>query len=305
MKVAVVGGTGVVGAAAVRALAKAGHDVFALARTPEGATALESWGASTVTASLFDHDGLVAMFEGCDVVVNAVPRTPVGFRAMRSSAWRENDRLRTEGVRRVTAAAREAHVRRLVQESESLVYADHGDDWVDESSSLGITCATEPTCVAETHVQDYQSDLRCGVVLRFGTVIGEDPTTRFLLRGARRGRPVGLGSPDGWVHPIHTDDIGPAVVAALAAPSGVYNVGARPVRRRELVQGYADAVGRDSLGFVGPIMTRAGGRRAEPQTRSLRVSSEHFGNQTGWTPRRAHFDASWLEGAGVETWVGR
>jgi nucleoside-diphosphate-sugar epimerase len=305
MKVAVVGGTGVIGTAAVRALARAGHDVFALGRTPEKAAALESWGATPVAADVFDHRSLVAMFEGCDAVVSAVTRTPVGRRAIRSSAWRENDRLRTEGVRRVTSAARDAHVRRLVQESASLVYADHGDDWVDESSSLGITSATEPTCVAETHVQDYQSDLRCGVVLRFGNVIGDDPTTRHLLRGARRGRPLGLGSPDGWVHPVHTDDLGPAVVAALAAPSGVYNVGAQPVRRRDLVQGYADAVGRDSLGFLGPLMTRAAGRRAEPQTRSLRVSSEHFSTQTGWTPRRAHFDASWLEGAGVEARVGR
>jgi nucleoside-diphosphate-sugar epimerase len=305
MKVAVVGGTGVIGTATVRAMVNAGHDVFALARTPDKAAQLEWWGANPVTADLFDHDSLVKMFEGCDVVVNAVARVPFGFRARRSAAWREDDRLRTEGVRRVTAAAREAHVRRLVQESASLVYADHGDDWVDESSSLGITSATEPTCVAEAHVQDYQSDLRCGVVLRFGMVIGDDPTTRFLLRGAQRGRPVGLGSPDGWVHPIHTDDIGSAVVAALAAPSGVYNVGAQPVRRRELVQGYADAVGRDSLGFKGPLMTRAAGRRAEPRARSLRVSSEHFTTQTGWIPRRTHFDASWLEGAGVETRVGR
>jgi nucleoside-diphosphate-sugar epimerase len=305
MKVAVVGGTGVVGTAAVRALVGAGHDVVALASATDEAAALESWGAGPVRADLFDHRSLVAMFEGCDAVVNAVTCTPVGRRALRSSAWRESDRLRTEGVRRVTAAAREAHVRRLVQESVSLVYADHGDDWVDESSSLAITCATEPACVAEAHVQDYQSDLRNGVVLRLGTVVGDDPGTRHLLRSARRGRPVGLGSPDGWVHPIHTDDLGPAVVAAITAPSGVYNVGAHPVRRRELVQGYAEAVGRDHVGFMGSLMTRAGGRRAEPLTRSLRVSSEHFSTQTGWTPRRAHFDASWLEGAGVETWAGR
>lgn len=305
MKVAVVGATGVIGTSAVRALVAAGHDVFALARTPDRADSLESRGATAVSADLFDHDSLVALFEGCDAVVNAATRIPVGFRAGRSSAWRENDRLRTEGVRRVTGAAREAHVRRLVQESISLVYADHGDDWIDEQSSLGINSATEPAAVAESHVQDYQSDLRQGVVLRFGLLVGDDDTTRFLLRGARRGRPIGLGSPDGWVHPLHTDDVGPAVVAALTAPSGVYNVGAEPVRRRDLVQGFADAVGRDSVGFMGPMLRRLSGRRAEPVTRSLRVTSEHFRGRTGWTPRRAHFDASWLEGAQMEMKVGR
>lgn len=305
MKVAVVGATGVIGTSAVRALVAAGHDVFALARTPDRAESLESRGATAVSADLFDPDSLVALFEGCDAVVNAATRIPVGFRAARSSAWRENDRLRTEGVRRVTEAAREAHVRRLVQESISLVYADHGDDWIDEQSSLGINSATEPAAVAESHVQDYQSDLRQGVVLRFGLLVGDDDTTRFLLRGARRGRPIGLGSPDGWVHPLHTDDVGPAVVAALTAPSGVYNVGAEPVRRRDLVQGFADAVGRDSVGFMGPMLRRLSGRRAEPVTRSLRVTSEHFRGRTGWTPRRAHFDASWLEGAQMEMKVGR
>jgi nucleoside-diphosphate-sugar epimerase len=305
MKVAVLGATGVIGTSSVRALVAAGHDVFALARTPERASLVESRGATAVSADLFDHDSLVAMFEGCDAVVNAVTRIPVGLRAARSSAWRENDRLRTEGVQRVTAAAREAHVRRLVQESISLVYADHGDAWIDEQSPLGINSATEPAAVAESHVQDYQSDLRQGVVLRFGMIIGDDEMTRYLLRGARRGRPLGMGTPEGWVHPIHTDDIGNAVVAALCAPGGVYNVGADPVRRRDLVQGFADAVGRESLGFMGPLLRRMSGRRAEPVTRSLRVSSEHFRCQTGWNPRRDRFGASWLKGATVETEVGR
>ena len=305
MKVAVVGGTGVIGTAAVHALVAAGHDVFVMARTPEKRALIESQGATAVPCDLFDHRSLVAMLEGCDVAVNAATRIPVGLRATRSSAWRENDRLRTEGVRRVTAAAREAHVRRLVQESVSLVYADQGDAWIDEDSPLDINSATEPTCVAESHVQDYQSDLRQGVVLRFGTLVGEDAATRFFLRSADRGRPIGLGSPDGWVHPLHTDDVGPAVVAALTAPSGVYNVGAEPVRRRDLVQGYADAVGRDSVGFMGSFLTRLCGHRSEPVRRSLRVSSERFRAQTGWAPRREHFDASWLAGTGVEVWAGR
>lgn len=304
MKVAVVGATGVVGTAAVRALVGSGHDVFALARTPETAELVESWGATAVPADIFDERSLVPVFEGCDTVVSLASRAPVGFRAARPTAWRENDRLRTEGVRSVAAAARVAHVRRLVQESVSLVYADHGDAWIDEGSPLDINSATEPVCVGEAHVQEYQSDLRHGVVLRLGTLVGDDDMTRFWLRIARRGHAIGLGSPDGWVHPLHTDDIGPAVLAALTAPGGVYNVGAEPVRRRDLVRGYAAAVGRDSVGFLGPLGQRLSGRRAEPATRSLRVSSEHFRAQTGWTPRRAHFDASWLD-AGVATKVGR
>lgn len=305
MKVAVVGATGVVGASTVAALVAAGHDVFALARTPEKADLLESRGANAVPADLFDHQSLVTMFEGCDVVVNTTSRVPVGYRAVLASSWRENDRLRTEGVRCVVDAARQAHVRRVLQESTSLVYADHGDDWIDEQYPLDINAATEPVCVGESHVQDYQTDLRQGVVLRFGRVFGDDDTTRFLLRSARRGRAIGLGAPEGWIHPLHTDDIGSAVVAALGAPSGVYNVGAEPVRRDEMMRGFADATGRDSTAVMGPALRRLNGRRAEPFTRSLRVSSEHFRATTGWTPRRTQFDRSWLEAAEMATRVLR
>ena len=50
---------------------------------------------------------------------------------------------------------------------------------------------------------------------------------------------------------IHTDDLGGAVLASLHAPSGVYNVGAEPVQRHDLVQGYADAAGVESGAFIG------------------------------------------------------
>src|SRR5690606_18682118 len=155
-------------------------------------------------------------------------------------AWRGNDRLRTEGSRRVVAAARNAGVRRVVQESVSFLYADRGDAWVTESASLGITRATEPAAVAEAHVQDYCCGSRTGVVLRFGLIVGDDPMTRWQLRAARRGRPIGLGRPDGWLHPVHTDELGPAVLAALSAPSGVYNVGAEPVRRSDYVAAFGE-----------------------------------------------------------------
>jgi nucleoside-diphosphate-sugar epimerase len=305
MKIAVVGATGVIGASAIAALVPAGHDVFGLAPTPKQAELVEAWGATAVPADIFDHESLVTVFEGCDVIVNVPNRIPVGYRAMRPSAWREQDRLRTEGVCTVVAAARDAHVRRIVQDSVSLVYADHGDDWIDEQSALGINAATEPACVSESHLQEYQSDLRHGVVLRLGRIFGDDATTRFLLRGVRRGRSIGLGPAESWIHPLHTDDIGSAVVAALQVPGGVYNVGAEPVRRKTMMDGFAEAAGKDTGGFMGLALRRLNGRRAEPFTRSLRVSSEHFRLSTGWTPTRTEFDASWLEAAGARREVLR
>jgi nucleoside-diphosphate-sugar epimerase len=276
VRVAVVGGTGVIGMSVVPRLVDAGHQVVSLAH-------------------LTDHAGLVSAFEGADAVANFATRAPVGYTALWPGAWRAHDRLRTEGVRRVVAAAQDAGVRRLIQESESSLYADQGDEWITEQSPLAITRATEPASVGESHVQAYQCGSRVGVVLRFGTVIGDDPTTRLQLRAVRNGRPVALGDPAGWAHVVHADDLGHAVLCALAAPTGVYNVGAQPVRRADLAAGFGKAAGRESADFVSPVLVRLAGTRLEPMTRSLRVSTEHFTATTGWTPRRAAFDASWFD----------
>jgi len=295
LRVAVTGATGVIGVSVVPRLVAAGHDVVGLARTPEKAQVLERLGAASVLASLQDHETLVGLFDGADAVCNFATHVPVGLAALRRSAWRVNDRLRTDGVRRVVAAARAAGVRRVVQESESFLYADAGDDWVTEQSPVAITPATEPASVGESHVQDYTCVSRTGIVLRLGTIIGDDPATRFQLRSVRHGMPIGLGAPEGWAHVVHTDDLGPAVLAALTAPSGVYNVGAAPVRRFELVAGFAAATGRESIEFMGPLMRKVGGVRLEPLGRSLRVSSDHFTASTGWSPLRAEFDSTWFE----------
>ena len=297
MRVAVAGATGVIGRSVVPALVGAGHEVIGLARSVDKARMLNKLGAESHRGTLFDHDSLLRLLDGADAVCNFATRIPVGLAAVRPHAWRSNDRLRTEGVRRVVAAAREARVRRVVQESVSFLYADQGDSWIGEDAPVDITSATEPASVGESHVQDYTCGSRVGVVLRFGTIVGDDPLTRLQLRAVRRGQPIGLGSPDGWAHLVHTDDLGPAVLAALQVPSGVYNVGAEPVRRAQLVAGYSAAAGRESIDFVGPVMRWMGGSRLEPLTRSLRVSSEHFSAQSGWTARRGQFDESWFAGA--------
>jgi nucleoside-diphosphate-sugar epimerase len=149
--------------------------------------------------------------------------------------------------------------------------------------------------VGELHVQEYRCDSRVGVVLRFGTIIGDDALTRWQLRLARNGRPIGIGEPSGWTHPVHTDDLGRAVTAALTVPSGVYNVGAEPVLRSALVRGFAEAAGRREGAFLRGLMRRLAGPRLEPLARSLRVSSARFAAQAGWTPGRPSFDPSWFD----------
>lgn len=299
------GGTGVIGRAAVRSLLAAGHDVDVLTRTDENAALVESLGARPRPADLFEIGSLERAFAGADAAINLASRVPIGYAAIWPNAWRRNDALRTTAVGNVVSAARTAGVRRVVHASVSFLYADHGDAWITEQDPIEITPATEPAAVGESHVLDFGSSSHAGVVLRFGSIVGDDDLTRFWLRAAANKRPVGVGRPDQWTHLVHTDDLGPAVLASLHAPKGVYNVGAAPVLRGEFVDGYAKAAGAESGAFLGPVLRRLAGPRVEPLTRSLRVSSDHFSAQTGWRPSRPTFDAAWFDAAGVPAAAAR
>jgi nucleoside-diphosphate-sugar epimerase len=270
------GGTGVIARAAVATLVDAGHDV-------------------SVVADGLDVDSLEAAFADADAVVNLATSVPVGPTAALSRAWRRHDRQRTTGVADVVEAARRAGVRRLVQESLSALYADQGDEWITEQSPVEVTTMTEPSAVGESLIQDYSCGSRVGVVLRFGTIVGNDRQTRQWLRATMSRQAGGTGCA-GWAHVVHTDDLGGAVLAALHAPSGVYNVGADPVDRHELVEGCAEGAGIDS-GGVRRLGLRVARPRLDVLCRSLRVSSDHFAAQTGWRPVRPRFDAGWFGAA--------
>lgn len=295
MKVFVTGATGVMGRSVTDALHSAGHSVVGLARHDDQVAALEARHVRPARASLFDHASLVEAFDGCDVVCNLATHIPTGKSGIRPAAWKPNDRIRAEGSRIVADAAREAGIDRLVQESVSFLYADMGDAWIDEDSPITVTRATEPVVMAEANAEKFASESRQSVVLRFGNIIGDDILTRRRLARAGSGHPVGMGPPDSWTHVVHPDDVGSAVVAALSAPSGTFNVGAEPIHRSEVVAAFARAAGHDEGGFHRRLVLRLGGERLEWMTRSQRVSSERFATRAAWKPVEPQFGQHWLK----------
>ena len=294
MKVFVTGATGVLGSAAVSSLLGYGHAVAGIARDDVKAAALEVAGVVPVRAQLLDLDAMTGALEGFDAVCNLATHIPVGGAALRPRAWKVNDRLRVQGSQVVAQAARDAGVRRLVQESVSFVYADGADEWITEESTISVTRGTDPAAVAEDNASRFGNASRHAVILRFGWFVGDDPMTRWRLRQAELGRAATVGDPQGWTHLVHPDDAGTAVAAALAAPSGVYNVGAEPERRVTVNQIFAAAVGRDKPATMPRLMVRIGGERLAPLARSQRVCSAKLHEVTGWKPVHDVFDQSWL-----------
>lgn len=295
MKVFVTGATGVMGLSAIRALHESGHTVVALARSAGKAAQVAQLGAEPHLGDIYDRSSLLSGMAGCDAVANLATHVPVGAKAFLPGAWKADGRLRTEGSRNVADCAREAGIGRLVQQSLSFVYGDHGDDWIDEHSPIDVTRYAEPIVVAEARVDNFARHHGEGVSLRFGLITGPDSISAWLLRRARAGKPIGLGPRDGWCHVIHPHDVGTAVVAALTGPSGTYNAGAEPIRRRDLVDVYAHAAGRKTGSFQGSLFMKLAGEKAELITRSQRVSSQRFGDRTGWHPRFPKMTPDWFD----------
>ncbi len=280
--IVITGATGVVGRRAVGELLAAGHRVAGVTRSARGARLLEGLGARAVEADVFDAAALAGAFAGADAVVNLLTHIPPADRMGAPGAWDENDRLRREASAVVARAAQEAGAERLVQESLAFVYADGGDAWLDEDARVDGRSTTSTALIAEANATErFAGDT---VVLRFGYFIGPDSAlTQADVENARRaGTSPSLGRRDAYRPTLWLDDAGTAVVAALRAPAGVYNVADEdPPTRAEIDAALAAAVGRDALR---PAMDDVPAV-LEPVARSQRITSRRLHEATAWAPR--------------------
>lgn len=288
MRVFVTGGTGAIGVHTVPALVAAGHAVTALARSDAKAAWLQSQGAAPVAASLFDRRGLADAFAGHDVVVNLASALPSTTTFIRKSAWTECERVRVEGSAAVVGAARDAGVRHVIQESVVMIYRDGGTDWVDEAQPVDHYPITRGNHAAEASARRFAAaGGGAATILRFGVFYGPHAAhSEQILDMARWHIGFVPGRSDTYLSSIHVADAASAVVAALTAPGGTYNVvDDRPLTKREYAEACAAAVGRriwiSGPGRLGLLL----GDRLTSITRSLRLSNKRFRDASGWRPR--------------------
>jgi nucleoside-diphosphate-sugar epimerase len=296
MRVFVAGGTGAVGGYTIPALVREGHSVTALARTPEKAAALTAQGATPVSESLFDRSALTAVFTGHDAVVNLTTAIPSMSRWMSTKAWSTNDRVRTEGSAAIVDAALAAGVERLVQESVSMLYRDHGANWVEEDAPIDRYPMARANLAAEANVHRFSKAGGTGIILRFGWFYGPGAAhSEQLFALARRHLGLVLGPPDSYVSSIHVADAGAAVAAALHAPPGTFNiVDDEPLTKRQYADAMSHAAGT-AMWLRGP--GRAAlvfGAKLTSLTRSLRVSNARFLAATAWAPRYPSAREGWI-----------
>lgn len=301
MRVFVAGATGVLGRRAVAALVAAGHEVTAVVRSPAKAALARSLGAAPVEVSLFDADALRAAVAGHDAVCNLATHIPPITRAADQRAWQENSRIRTEGSHNLVDAALAAGATVYVQESIAFLYGDHGDEWVDASSTpIGDNRFADPVRAAESEAKRFADAGGRGVVLRFGLFFAPDSEQMLTVaRSARRGLSIDPGDADGFFPAIHADDAAAAVRAALDVATGTYDVvDDEPLRRGEQRAALAAAVGRRRL-----VQIPAPKRVVGPLADSQRVSNQRFRDATSWSPSFPSVRDAWpatVRAAGIE-----
>lgn len=285
MRIFLAGATGVMGRRLLPLLIAGGHEVRAGARGEQGRELVATAGGEPVAVDLFDAAALREAVTGSDAVINMATRIPVGPRAALRRAWNENDRIRKEGARNLVDAALAAGAGRYIQESIVFPYADQGAAWITEDAPLDVELQLQSALDAEAEAARFTATGGAGVALRFGLFLDEDSGhTQDAIKMLHRRQSPLFGPQDAYAASVMVRDAARAVVAALDAPAGVYNVvDDEPLTRSDHLAAAAGAFG---LPVPRPLPEAIGKLpRVRVLARSQRVSNTKFKQATGWAPQ--------------------
>ena len=158
---------------------------------------------------LFDAARVAEAVAGTDAIFHLATRIPPRALWSDREAWRENDRLRQDASRLLVDAALAGQAELYVQPTVTFVYPKDGV--ADEDTPIGnVAPYLESALAAEREALRFAAAGRRGVVLRLARLDG--PGTAYETP-----------DPDSQAT-LHVHDAGTALLAALNAPSGVYNV---------------------------------------------------------------------------------
>jgi nucleoside-diphosphate-sugar epimerase len=295
MRIFVAGATGVMGRRVVPSLVKAGHNVTAIGRSQKAREELKRVGARPIELDLFNAAAVREAVAGHDVVINLATSIPPVSRIFLPGAWRTNDRIRSQASANLVEAALTDGAARYIQESFAPIYPDCGDQWIDERMPAHPGSYNRSVLDAEAAAGRFTQQGRTGVVLRFAFFYGPDsPLTLQMVRFVRLGWAPIFGAPDGFYSSLSHDDAATAVVAALDVPAGIYNVtDDEPLRRRELVDSLATALGVQSPRLPPHWTAKLVGSLAETMARSLRISNRKLKAESAWAPKYPSIREGW------------
>ncbi len=298
MRVMIIGATGAVGTPLVRQLREAGHEVTGTSRSQERATHLRTLGAYPIVLDALDAPAVhstVAAARPEAIIYQATALA--GVRVLRSldRAFAATNRLRTEGLDNVLAAARQAGVRRIVAQSFAPYrYAREGG-WVkteDDPLDQAPPASARQTFAAMSHLDQAVTGAG-GIALRYGGFYG--PGDEGLTRAVRKRQTPLVGHAQGVMSFVHLDDAAAATVLALAHDGpAIYNiVDDEPAPMCEWLPVLARAVNARTPRHVPKWVARLiAGPGLTMLTEARGSSNVKAPGELGWQPRYP----SWREG---------
>jgi nucleoside-diphosphate-sugar epimerase len=228
MRVLVVGATGVVGNQLVPQLRQRGHEVIGTSRSAAKAERLRALGAEPVVLDALDAGavrGAVAAARPGAIIYQATALTGLSDFKHFDRSFAPTNRLRTDGMDILLAAAREAGVSRIVAQSyASHRYARVGGPVKTEDDPLDPDppAAMRQTLAAMAHLDEVVTGAG-GIALRYGNFYGDPNDGWPALMRARKFPVVGNGAGI-WSH-IHLYDVASATVLALEHDGpAIYNI---------------------------------------------------------------------------------
>jgi nucleoside-diphosphate-sugar epimerase len=236
MRVFVAGATGAIGVRLIPLLIAQGHDVAGLTRTPAKTELLRGLGARPFVGDALDEAAVSRILAEAkpEVVVHQLTSLS-GANDLRKfdRAFALSNRLRTQGLDSLLAAARKVGAHRIVVQSFcGWPYARSGGPVKSEDDPLDPNPPREfaLTLAAIRHLESVAlnpgADME-GVALRYGAFYG--PGTGVfdgpMIDQLRRRRAPLIGAAAGWWSFVHVQDAAEATVAAIEASSlGLFNV---------------------------------------------------------------------------------
>ena len=306
MRIFVAGATGAVGSRLLPRLVAAGHSVVGLTRSPAKAEAIRRAGGEAAVGDALNRAAVVAAVAGAgpDVIVHEMTSLRAANDLRRfDRAFARTNRLRTQGLDNLLAAARQAGTARLVAQSfcgwpyeRASGAVKTEDDPLDRAPPRALRRSLAAVRYLETVVTG-SSEIE-GIVLRYGAFYG--PKTGLfdgpMIDRLRRRRVPLIGDADGWWSFIHIDDAAAATAIAIErGGAGIYNiVDDEPAPVREWLPALAAMLGAKPPLRVPKWLARiaAGAHIVMLMTETRAGSNAKAKRELSWKP--AH--ASWRQG---------
>lgn len=244
MRILMTGGTGLLGNAIGRRLART-HQIIVLSREGKQAKSRVQF-----PCELFPWDGRSELshrlLEGVDVIIHLAGEN------IAQGRWTEDRKVRLRESRieplkqfEKSLKASNRPLKLLISASAVGIYGDRGDEELAERSAAGSGFLAELCTDWEAAARAVGA--RRTLMLRLGVVLSsEGGFVIEVLKMFKRFGAARLGSGRQWISWIHIDDVVEVIVQALANPSlnGTINaVAPQPVTNGEMTKALAEASG--------------------------------------------------------------